>query len=95
MEKNVTSPKAVKALMEQFGIAPLKKYGQNFLIYGNIADKIVLSAAPEDACVLEIGPGLGALTQRLLKRGCTVAAWEVDAGLCRADYRALVRVTSS
>jgi len=70
--------------MSQYGIAPLKKYGQNFLIDGNIADKIVAAAAPEGVCVLEIGPGLGALTQRLLRRGCTVAAWEIDAGLCRA-----------
>ena len=81
--ENVTSPRTVKMLMTEYGIAPLKKYGQNFLIDGNIADKIVSSAAPEDACVLEIGPGLGALTQRLLQRGCTVAAWEIDAGLCR------------
>ena len=44
MDINVTSPKAVKALMEGCGIAPLKKYGQNFLIDGNIADKIVQAA---------------------------------------------------
>jgi 16S rRNA (adenine1518-N6/adenine1519-N6)-dimethyltransferase len=66
--ENVTSPRTVKMLMTEYGIAPLKKYGQNFLIDGNIADKIVSSAAPEDACVLEIGPGLGALTQRRLHR---------------------------
>ena len=84
MEMNVTSPKMVKALMEGHGIAPLKKYGQNFLIDGNIADKIAEAAMPEGACALEIGPGLGALTQRLLKRASAVAAYEIDAGLCRA-----------
>jgi 16S rRNA (adenine1518-N6/adenine1519-N6)-dimethyltransferase len=70
--------------MERFGIAPLKKYGQNFLIDGNVADKIAEAAAPEGACVLEVGPGLGALTQRLLRRASAVAAYEIDAGLCRA-----------
>ena len=84
MEMNVTSPKTVKALMERLGIAPLKKYGQNFLIDGNIADKIAEAAMPQGACALEIGPGLGALTQRLLKRADAVAAYEIDAGLCRA-----------
>jgi 16S rRNA (adenine1518-N6/adenine1519-N6)-dimethyltransferase len=84
MDLNVTSPKTVKALMSEHGIAPLKKYGQNFLIDGNVSDKIAEAAAPQGAYVLEIGPGLGALTQRLLRRGCTVTAYEIDAGLCRA-----------
>lgn len=84
MEMNVTSPKTVKALMDRHGIAPLKKYGQNFLVDGNIADKIAEAAMPEGACALEIGPGLGALTQRLLRRASAVAAYEIDAGLCRA-----------
>ena len=84
MEMNVTSPKTVKALMDKLGIAPLKKYGQNFLIDGNIAEKIAEAAMPEGACALEIGPGLGALTQKLLQRASAVVAYEIDAGLCRA-----------
>ena len=39
---------------------------------------------PEGACALEIGPGLGALTVRLLKKAQCVAAYEIDAGLVRA-----------
>jgi len=84
MNINVTSPKDLKRLMEEFGIAPLKKLGQNFLVDGNIVEKIAESAAPENACVLEIGPGFGALTGRLLARGGEVAAYEIDAGLARA-----------
>jgi 16S rRNA (adenine1518-N6/adenine1519-N6)-dimethyltransferase len=84
MEMNVTSPKVVHELMDTYGIAPLKKFGQNFLIDGNIADKIAAAAVPEGACALEIGPGLGALTVRLLKRAKRVAAYEIDAGLVRA-----------
>jgi 16S rRNA (adenine1518-N6/adenine1519-N6)-dimethyltransferase len=81
--ENVTSPRTVKALLERYNIAPLKKYGQNFLIDGNIADRIAEAAMPEGGSALEIGPGLGALTQRLLRRASAVAAYEIDAGLCR------------
>lgn len=81
---NITSPKVVKELMDKHGIAPLKKFGQNFLIDGNIADKIAEAAMPDGAYALEIGPGLGALTSRLTKRAKAVAAYEIDAGLVRA-----------
>lgn len=84
MKRNATSPRTVRELMDQYGIAPLKKYGQNFLIDGNIADKIADAAVPDGACALEIGPGLGALTQRLVGRASAVAAYEIDAGLVRA-----------
>lgn len=85
---NITSPRVVRELMERYGIAPLKKFGQNFLIDGNIADKIANAALPqernENAAVIEIGPGLGGLTQRLVLRTGQVAAYEIDAGLVRS-----------
>ena len=84
MNINITSPKVLKSLMEQYGIAPLKKLGQNFLVDGNIADKIAEAAVPKGACALEIGPGFGALTTRLIERADRVVAYEIDAGLTRA-----------
>ena len=84
MNINVTAPTVLKSLMGEYGIAPLKKLGQNFLVDGNIADKIAEAAVPEGACALEIGPGFGALTSRLLRRAEHVAAYEIDAGLARA-----------
>ena len=84
MNINVTAPTVLKSLMGEYGIAPLKKLGQNFLVDGNIADKIAEAAVPEGACALEIGPGFGALTSRLLPRADRVAAYEIDAGLARA-----------
>ena len=86
---NITSPKTVNEQMQRYGIAPLKKFGQNFLVDGNIADKIADAAIPKmqerkKILALEIGPGLGALTQRLLDRAHAVAAYEIDAGLVRA-----------
>jgi 16S rRNA (adenine1518-N6/adenine1519-N6)-dimethyltransferase len=81
---NIASSGAVKELLQKFAVAPLKRYGQNFLTDANIAEKIAASAVPEGACALEIGPGLGALTQRLLARCRCVAAYEIDSGLVRA-----------
>lgn len=82
--KSVTSIKEVKSLLERYSIAPLKRYGQNFLIDGNIADKIAEAAVPEGAFALEIGPGLGALTSRLIMRAKAAAAYEIDSGMVRA-----------
>lgn len=84
MNRNVTSPTVLKALMEKYQLAPLKRFGQNFLIDGNIADHIAEAAVPIGACALEIGPGMGALTSRLLRRASAVAAYEIDAGLSGA-----------
>jgi len=84
MNNNVTSPTVLKTLMDKYGVAPLKRFGQNFLIDGNIAGHIAQAAVPNGACVLEIGPGMGALTSRLLARASAVAAYEIDAGLSAA-----------
>ena len=84
MEQNLTSPKAVRSLLSKYSLAPLKSKGQNFLIDGNIAQKTARAALPEGAFALEIGPGLGALTQRLLARAGKVFAYEIDSGLVRA-----------
>jgi len=83
VDNNLTSPKTVKAIMRQYSISPLKRFGQDFLIDGNIADKIAVAAVTEGCIALEIGPGLGALTERLVKRARRVTAYEIDAGLVR------------
>jgi 16S rRNA (adenine1518-N6/adenine1519-N6)-dimethyltransferase len=60
---------------------PLKKFGQNFLINDSMAERIVdaLEIQPDD-CVVEIGPGKGALTRRIISRGAKeFHALEVDA----------------
>lgn len=55
-----------------------KKFGQNFLIDANIVDRIAKVACDEDLKTIEIGPGLGALTQMLLKYSKSVDAYEID-----------------
>ncbi|HXG52992.1 MAG TPA: 16S rRNA (adenine(1518)-N(6)/adenine(1519)-N(6))-dimethyltransferase RsmA [candidate division Zixibacteria bacterium] len=74
----------VRAALREPGFRPRKRLGQNFLIRADVIDAIVrlLDLAPGDE-VLEIGPGLGFLTRRLLERGARVWAVEVDPFLVR------------
>ena len=82
---NLTSPSQVKAWCIENGFHPNKVLGQNFLIDQNALKAIVdagLESVPRTSClvprVLEIGPGLGVLTEEMLKRGCEVVAIEKD-----------------
>ena len=59
-----------------------QRLGQHFLIKGSALDRIARAACPErEPLVIEIGPGRGALTERLLARAERVVAIEIDAGL--------------
>jgi len=76
----------VRSLLEKYGCAPKKGYGQNFLINPSVPMRIAeLSASYADpsrpAGVLEIGPGVGALTQYLCQHYDKVVAVEIDHGL--------------
>ncbi len=79
---DLANPGVLKTLMAQYGLRPQHRLGQNFLIDGRVLDGIVAAAAlqPEDL-VLEIGPGLGTLTQRLAQRAGRVVCIELDRGL--------------
>lgn len=66
-------------LIDSLGIAPNKKLGQNFLADEQFLDWIVrFSEVCKDENILEIGPGLGALTARILDSGAKLAAVEFD-----------------
>ena len=61
---------------------PIKKFGQNFLIDKNIIKKIVnAQKIDKNTCVIEIGPGLGALTLELSKKAGYLLAYEIDKNL--------------
>lgn len=77
-----TRPSDIKALLAERGIQPNRVLGQNFLIDANILKIILDSAhlAPEDT-VLEIGPGLGVLTEHVLTQSKSVIAIEKDPAL--------------
>jgi len=69
----------LKTIFSEYGLAPLKSLGENYLIDANIKDKIIAaSSVKKDDTVLEIGPGLGALTMDLVKIGASIFAVEKD-----------------
>ncbi len=76
---DLSSPRTLKELMAAHGIRPQHKLGQNFLTDSRVLDQIVAAAevGPDDL-VLEIGPGLGVLTQRLARSAGRVVAIELD-----------------
>lgn len=82
MGLNLTSPGEVRALLARHGIVPRKALGQHFLVAAPVLDCIVgsLALGPGDT-VVEIGPGLGVLTQRIAAAGVRVVAVEIDARL--------------
>lgn len=68
-----------KFLMKKYGITANKKLGQNFLIDENVIDTIAnASEISQDDLVIEIGPGLGTLTDKLLQKAGKVIAIELD-----------------
>ncbi len=80
--ENLASPKIIKDIIERHGFKFSKTLGQNFLIDGNIVRKIVdFAEVTKDDYILEIGPGIGTLTQELLKRAKKVVSIEIDSKL--------------
>ncbi len=66
-------------ILEQLGVKPSKRLGQNFLLQKNLAEKMIqLSEINPSDTVLEIGPGLGILTEILCEKGIHVTAIEKD-----------------
>lgn len=78
MEK-LSNPQVTIETIQKYGFDFQKKYGQNFLIDARVLDKIIAAAeiGPED-CVLEIGPGIGTMTQYLAEQAGKVIAVEID-----------------
>ena len=75
------SPADPRRTLADLGLSPRKSLGQNFLADRNVAGKIVALARSFPPPYLEIGPGLGALTDPLAEAGMPVVAVELDRGL--------------
>jgi 16S rRNA (adenine1518-N6/adenine1519-N6)-dimethyltransferase len=97
-EPKLTSPKEVRGLLAQLGHRPNKGLGQNYLIDANILDIIAEGAdIRPDESVLEIGPGLGALTERIIPRAKSVTCIEKDptmAGYLKSRFTDLQLIES-
>ncbi len=82
MKPYLASPAGARAVFETYHISAQKRYGQNFLIDASVPEAIVEAAGvTEDDCVLEIGPGIGTLTQYLASAAGKVIAVEIDRDL--------------
>lgn len=78
-KKYLSNPTNTLAVINKYDFAFQKKYGQNFLIDENIVAKIVREAGvSKEDFVLEIGPGIGTMTQLLCENAKEVAAVEID-----------------
>lgn len=78
----LTSPSTIKYIMEKYGFRFSKSLGQNFLIDEQIIERICDGAeiGPDDD-ILEIGPGIGVMTQAMAERARKVVAIEIDRAL--------------
>lgn len=79
---NLGIPHNTIEVLQKYRFRFQKKYGQNFLIDTRVLDKIIAAAEiTEEDCVLEIGPGIGTMTQYLAERAGEVVAVEIDGNL--------------
>lgn len=84
LESVIASPEVVHYICKRFDIKMSKKLGQNFLIKRGIVDEIVHAAElTVGEPVLEVGPGIGTLTQGLAQSGADVTAIELDRRLLK------------
>lgn len=79
---NLGTPKNTIEIIQKYQFMFQKKFGQNFLIDTHVLEKIIKSAGvSEEDCVLEIGPGIGTMTQYLAEHARQVVAVEIDRNL--------------
>lgn len=79
---NLGNPKNTLEIIQKYEFMFQKKFGQNFLIDTHVLEKIISAAGiTKDDCVLEIGPGIGTMTQYLAENAGHVVAVEIDRNL--------------
>lgn len=82
--RRLTDPAIVRSLLSEIDVRPQKRFGQNFLVDATVVNEIcqhVRAKAPD--VVVEIGPGLGALTQAIVEVADSVVVVEIDKRLAR------------
>lgn len=79
MHKDIATPARTKEILDRHGFSFKKSLGQNFLIDPNILEKITgFAGLDKSAGAIEIGPGIGALTEHLARKAGKVVAFEID-----------------
>ncbi|MDD3171281.1 MAG: 16S rRNA (adenine(1518)-N(6)/adenine(1519)-N(6))-dimethyltransferase RsmA [Bacilli bacterium] len=80
----IGSIKETKEILEKYKLKARKSFGQNFLVDSNIINKIVTSAGlTKQDGVIEIGPGIGAMTEVMLEKTKKVLCYEIDSNMTR------------
>lgn len=79
MSKDIATPKRTQEILKKYGFSFKKSLGQNFLIDPNVLHNIVSHAKlTKESAAIEIGPGIGALTEHLARTAGQVVAFEID-----------------
>ena len=79
MSKDIATPKRTQEILKKYGFSFKKSLGQNFLIDPNVLHNIVSHAElTKESAAIEIGPGIGALTEHLARNAGQVVAFEID-----------------
>ena len=82
MDNKLSNPKNTIEVLQKYGFNFQKKFGQNFLIDSHVLEKIIAAAGvTKDDFVLEVGPGIGTMTQYLAESAREVVAVEIDRNL--------------
>lgn len=77
--QDIATPSRTREILEKYGLSAKKSLGQNFIIDTNILRNIVQTAkVDEHTTVIEVGPGIGALTEQIAKEAKEVFAFEID-----------------
>ncbi len=77
--KDIATASRTKEILQKHGFTFKKSLGQNFLIDANVIHKVLDKAEiNEDTAVIEVGPGIGSLTEQIAKRAGKVVAYEID-----------------
>jgi 16S rRNA (adenine1518-N6/adenine1519-N6)-dimethyltransferase len=79
---HVQTKREIQAVLSEIGVRPQRRFGQHFLIDGNLMRRLVESAELSSSdCVIEVGPGTGGLTDLVAASGARVIAVEIDRAL--------------
>lgn len=79
--KDIATVSRTNEILEKYNLKAKKKFGQNFLIDANTVEKIAKNACDREHITIEIGPGIGSLTQKLAKYSKAVISYEIDSSL--------------
>lgn len=79
--KDISTISRTNEILEKYNLKAQKKFGQNFLIDNNTVDKIASKSCEKDLLTVEIGPGIGSLTQMLSRYSREVISYEIDKNL--------------